>query len=152
MRPVSALSEALNQANVEGWSARDIARRSGNKVSHSVVADYLNGRQAKRPKEYVLAAFTEVFPSLSIVQLRELAGLPAGEDTPWSPPDEVHRLSSRQQRALGELIRAIAAGLEDEGSGGDGRDAASTNVRKLRREESQRVQKKAAQSKPDTES
>lgn len=152
---MSALSDALNAANVNDWSAREIARRSGDKVSHSVVADYLNGRGAKRPKDYVLAAFAEVFPTLTLPRLRELAGLPAGESEPWAPPDEVHRLSNRQRRAVEEIIRLLA-----DSSGGEhgGRDAAAMNEvedlasrRRNRRKEMQEITKKSARRDPDPE-
>ena len=112
----------------------------------------LKGRQARNPKEYVLAAFAEVFPTLTVSELRHLAGVPAGEDEPWVPPDEVHRLSGRQKRALEELIRSIAA--DTEVGDGDERDAApmiwsTTGPGKSaafarRGEELREIQKKAA--------
>lgn len=115
---MSALSDALNAANVNDWSAREISRRTGGRLSHSVVADYLNGRQAKRPKEYVLQALSEVFPSLTVQQLRELAGYQAGEQEPYEPPEEAHRLDTRQRRAVDELIRLLAERTGGE-QGGD---------------------------------
>jgi hypothetical protein len=138
---VSALSDALNAANDLGWSAREISRRTGGKISHSVVADYLNGRGSAHPKEYVLAAFAEVFPRLTVQMLRELAGLPAGEKEPYEPPEEAHRLTARQRRAVDELIRLLA-----ERAGGEhGGDTAATSVTQLTpREKLQQVQKKAA--------
>lgn len=138
---MSALSDALNAANVDGWSAREISRKTGGRLSHSVVADYLNGRQAKQPKEYVLQAFAEVFPKLTVKQLRELAGLPAGELDPYQPPAEANRLDARQRRAVDEIIRLLADSTGGEADG----DAATTNVRQLtRREQMQQIQKKAA--------
>ena len=112
---MSALSDALNAANVEGWSAREISYKSGGELSHSVVADYLNGRQAKRPTEKVLAGFVKVFPTLSVKRLRELAGYPPGEEEPYKVPDEAHRLDSRQREAVTEIIMLLA---EKNGGGG----------------------------------
>lgn len=146
---MSALSDALNAANVEGWSAREIARRSSGKVSHSVVADYLNGREASNPSEYVLAAFVEVFPRLTVRKLRDLAGVPAGEEEPYEPPAEAHRLDSRQRKAVDEVIRLLAATTKA-GDGDAGRDATPiAEVRDLtKREQMQQPQKKAARKDP----
>lgn len=150
---MSALSDALNAANVDGWSAREIARRTGGKLSHSVVADYLGGREAKRPKEYVLEALADVFPTITVQQLRELAGLPAGEMDPYEMPDEVHRLDARQRAAVTEMIRLLAekqAGGEHGGNTAATKDPGSgpDNVRALtKREQMQEIQKKAARRK-----
>lgn len=116
------------------------------KVSHSAVADYLHGRQPKKPSEYVLEAFAEVFPSLTLPELRRLAGLPPGQPDRWVPPEEVHRLSGRQQKALTEMIRAIAA----EQGAGDGDEAAPTKVTEIgsRKTDMQRVVKRAARRDP----
>lgn len=104
---MSALSEALNEANVDGWSSREIARRSGDRIHHATVANFLRGKHAAQPGDEVLRAFVEVFPRLSLQQLRELAGLPAGEEDPYEPPPEAARLNQRQRRAVDELIRSM---------------------------------------------
>lgn len=152
---MSALSEALNAANVNEWSAREISRRTDGVLSHSVVADYLGGREAKRPKEYVLQALADVFPTLTVQKLRELAGQPAGEEEPYEPPDVASRLDARQRRAVDEMIRLLA-----ERNGGEhGGDTAATKepgsgpdqdvVRPLsKRERMQQVQKTAARKDP----
>lgn len=121
---MSALSDALNAANTNDWSAREISRRSRGALSHSVVADYLGGREAKRPKEYVLEAFVDVFPTLTVQQLRELAGYSAGEPEPYEIPEEAHRLDARQRAAVTELIRLLAA---SKAGGEHGGDTAATN-------------------------
>jgi hypothetical protein len=140
---VSALSDALNEANSNEWSAREIARRSNGVLSHSVVADYLNGRGAKRPREYVLEAFAQVFPTLSVTKLRELAGYQPGEAERYDPPDEAHQLDRRQRNAVDELIRLLA---ETGRVGEHGGDTAATNVQPIGRQRPQppAVVKKAA--------
>lgn len=104
---MSALSEALNRANVHDWSSREIARRMGDRISYATVANYLRGKHAARPSDDVLQAFAEVFPGLTLPELRRLAGSPMGEGAPYEPPAEANRLTGRQRRAVDEIIRAI---------------------------------------------
>lgn len=106
---MSALSDALNAANVNGWSSREIARRSGDKINHATIANYLRGQHAARPSDDVLEAFAEVFPSLNLQELRRLAGSPVGEGQPYTPPVEANRLDARQRKAVDELIRAMVS-------------------------------------------
>ena len=125
---MSALSDALVEANVEGWSAREIARRGGDRVSHSQLGKYLKPTHP-RPGEDVLQVFSDVF-RIPMPRLRQLAGLPAGDPVPYEPPAEANRLDSRQRRVVNELIRMLA-----ETKAGDGdvdRDAAP-NTRDRRR-------------------
>lgn len=113
---MSALSKALNDANVNGWSAAEIARRSGGLIHRATAADVLRGKHAKQPSDDVLRAFSVVFPTLSLQKLRVLAGLPAGEAEPYRPPPEANRLDSRQRRAVDELIRLLAEAREAGGA------------------------------------
>lgn len=106
---MSALSDALNKANVNGWSSREIARRAGDRVHHATISKFLNGKHSTNPGDDVLSAFAEVFPTLSLVELRRLAGRPAGEDEPYRPPAEAALLSARQRKAVDELIRSMVA-------------------------------------------
>jgi hypothetical protein len=103
---VSALSDALVEANVEGWSAREIARRGGERVSHSQIGKYLKPTHP-RPGEDVLQVFSDVF-RIPMPRLRQLAALPAGDAEPYEPPAEANRLDSRQRRVVNELIRMLA--------------------------------------------
>lgn len=105
---MSALSDALRDANVEGWSSREIARRSGEKIHHATVSNVMRGKHAANPSDEVLSAFAEVF-KIPLTRLRELAGRPAGETEPYIPPPEADLLDARQRRAVDELIRSIAA-------------------------------------------
>lgn len=71
------------------------------------------------------------------------------EVRPYEVPSEVELLTERQQKALTELIRAIAA---DTAGGEHGGDTAATNVRELTpREEMQQISKKAARKHPQGE-
>lgn len=126
---VSALSEALNDANVSGWSTREIserAARAGFNINHATVAKYLNGTHASKPTNDVLEAFAAVFSSLTIQKLRKAAGVGLGEPEPYVPPQEAHQLGARERRAVNEVIRLLAQKSAREGDG-DERDAAPMN-------------------------
>lgn len=124
---MTVLSELLAEANVQAWSSREIARRAeknGHKLSYASASVYLGGRHGV-PTEAVLAAFSDVL-NIQIDKLREAAGVPAGADTPWTPPTEANRLDIRQRRALEELIRSmVASEAIGEGHTDDGQDPAS---------------------------
>ena len=152
---MSALSDALNEANVEGWSAAEIARRSGDLIHRATAANVMRGKHAAAPSDDVLRAFSVVFPKLTLQKLRSLAGLPAGEVEPYRPPAEADRLGARQRRAVDELIRLLA---ETAGGEHGGRDTAPMNEvedlasrRRNRRKEMQELAKKSARRDPDTE-
>lgn len=105
---MTALSELLREANVHGWSTREIARRAeknGHNLAQPTVSKYMGGRHG-RPTEAVLAAFSDVL-NIPIDKLRTAAGVPAGTGSPWTPPSEANRLDTRQRRALEELIRSM---------------------------------------------
>lgn len=105
---MTALSELLAEANVQGWSTREIARRAqknDHKLSQASANVYLSGRHGT-PTEPVLAAFSDVL-NIPIDKLRRAAGVPTGADAPWTPPAEANRLDRRQRRALEELIRSM---------------------------------------------
>lgn len=107
---MTALSDLLADANVQGWSTREIARRAqknGHKLSQASANVYLAGRHGS-PTEPVLAAFSDVL-NIPIDKLRTAAGVPAGTGSPWTPPSEANRLDTRQRRALEELIRSMVA-------------------------------------------
>lgn len=121
---VSALSEALQAANVNGWSTREIAARGGDRVAHSTIAKYLNGKHGQ-PREDVLELFAEVF-NMPIRRLRSLAGQSAGELEPYRPPPEANRLNRRQRGAIDEVIRLLVDASRE--VGGSGVEAAPMNV------------------------
>lgn len=120
---MSALSDALNEANVNQWSAREIARRGGDRVHFATIATYLRGKHG-RPGEEILQVFSEVL-NIPMPRLRELAELPAGDEEPYEPPREANRLDKRQRKLVDELIRMLA-----ETKAGDGvdRDTAPTTM------------------------
>lgn len=102
---MSALSDALNAANTERWSTREIARRAGDRVSHTQLGKYLKPNHPQ-PSDAVLLAFSEVF-GIPLPELRDLAGRPAGENEPYMPPPEANLLNARQRRAVDEMIRSM---------------------------------------------
>lgn len=145
---MSALSDALNEANTEHWSVREIARRGGDRVHHSALGKYLKPTHG-HPSEDVLEVFSDVL-RIPMPRLRRLAGLPAGGETPYEPPREANRLDVRQRRLVTELIRMLA---ETKAGDGDDQDAAPITgpeptvpdvLEVQRRHREQQVQKKAA--------
>lgn len=106
---MSELSDLLNAANEEvGWTSREIAnvaRKRGFKVAHSSVANYMRGVHPEHPSENTLRMFARVF-DLNLERLREAAGVPA-EVTSIELPAEATRLTTRQWRAVHEVIRAM---------------------------------------------
>lgn len=105
---MSKLSDVLKAANVEKFSTRAIAaaaERAGHPIDYSTVSLYLNGKHGK-PDEATLVALAAVLP-VSVVELREAAGLPAESVEPYSPPSEAARLTKRQRDAVDEIIRLL---------------------------------------------
>lgn len=116
---MSALSDALNEANVDQLSVREIARRGSDRVHHSALGKYFKPDHP-RPSEEVLEVFSEVL-RIPMPRLRQLASLPAGEGEAYEPPREANRLDRRQRRLVDELIRMLAEAKV--GDGDVGRDA-----------------------------
>lgn len=100
---MSALSDRLNQARGDR-SVRSIGRAAKG-VGESTVIPYFNGRHGT-PSVHVLTALAEVL-GIPLSELREAAGLPAGERQPYQPPPEADLMSRRQRLAVDELIRSI---------------------------------------------
>jgi transcriptional regulator with XRE-family HTH domain len=145
---VSALSDALRKANVEQYSGREIARRAGDRVNQATINKYLAGQHGS-PSEEVLRVFSEVL-EIPMPKLRKLAGLPAGELGKYEPPSVADRLDRRQRRVLNELIHLLVDSDQD---AADDDTESTTNITELSsRERMQTTQKKAARSKPRTDS
>lgn len=105
---VTALSDRLAEA--KGNDSIDaIAERAasqGHAIDRATVGRYVAGGGAKNPPDKVLRALAAGL-DLDVRELRALAGKPAGELGPWTPPDEAARLSEGQRRALDQLIKSI---------------------------------------------
>lgn len=118
---VSALTALLLGAkgddSIDKIAAR--ARAAGHPTDRATIAKYLSGTAAKTPTERVVLALAAGF-GLSPQQIREAAGVPAGELGPWRPPAEAGRLSQEQRDALNMLIRAIVRGGRSAGETGAG--------------------------------
>lgn len=113
---MSTLSDLLRKHMPAGKSARWVSRQAedkGHALSPATATAYLGDRHGT-PTEPVLAAFSEVL-TIPIDRLREAAGQPKGERTPYIPPAEADRLSQRQRLALNELIRSFVATEEAPG-------------------------------------
>lgn len=109
---MSALSELLNrhfELKYGDLSNRRIAQRAG--ISRGTIDNYRKGTHPARPGDEVLSAFHELL-GIPMSRLRDAAGLPTGEEEPYSPPREANLLDHRQRRAIDELIRSIVATRE----------------------------------------
>lgn len=103
---MTRLSDALNEANERGLSAREIANAAKPPISHTTVARFLAGTHGRRPSDDSLKSLASVL-KISVMELRQLADLPAGENRPYVPPAEASQLNDRQREAVNELIRSI---------------------------------------------
>jgi transcriptional regulator with XRE-family HTH domain len=107
-------------------------------VSTSTITLMVEGR-----RQTSLATVRKVAEALRVSPAEVAKWLGREQDVrPYDVPAEVDLLTERQQKALTELIRAIAA---DTTGGEHGGDTAATSVTQLTpREQLQQVQKKAA--------
>jgi hypothetical protein len=106
---MSALSDYLAAHIPAGWSRADVVRAVGGTLDQATVYRYLGGQHTASPPERVLQAFADALPGTSIVELREAAGLAAGEEAPWTLPPEAQRLNRAQRSAIEQLIRVFLA-------------------------------------------
>jgi hypothetical protein len=124
---MTALSDRLNEA--KGDDGLDVvvarAEAKGHQVHRATFASYFKGKHAKRPSEDVLQALADGL-SLKITELREIAGMPAGELGEYKPTPLANRLNRDQRAALDELIRTIVTAKEGTDSG--------TSAEKIERE------------------
>lgn len=104
---MSHLSEYLQAHKGEHtirWIGRECGKR-GHDVGESTVIPYFNGSH-RGTNDKVLVALADVL-NLPVTRLRELAEVPAGEASPWSPPLEANMMNDRQRKAVDELIRSF---------------------------------------------
>ena len=105
---MSELSDLIGRANRDReWSTRAIAKKAraaGFSVSHATVGKVLNGTHGRIDIDTVLA-LEHVF-NIPSKRITDAAGVPpVGE--PYRPPTEARQLSTRQRKAVSELILAI---------------------------------------------
>lgn len=106
---MSTLSTILNAARGD-LSVREVGRRAEG-IGESTVIPYFNGNHGT-PSVAVLTALADVL-DIPLSQLREAAGLPAGERQPYEPPAEADLLGRRARLALDELIRSFVAEIQE---------------------------------------
>jgi hypothetical protein len=114
---VSTLSDYLNSHLPANWQKPQVVEALRGVVDRATVYRYLSGRHPRTPSDAVLRAFASVLPGTSLVDLRAVAQLGAGEEEEWIPPKEANRLNAGQRRALEAFIRATVnwqPELEDE--------------------------------------
>lgn len=105
---MTALSDRLNEA--KGTDGLDVvvarAEAKGHSVHRGTFANYFKGKHAKHPSEDVLRALADGL-GVKVTELREIAGMPAGELGEYKPTTLANRLNRDQRKALDELIRTI---------------------------------------------
>jgi hypothetical protein len=106
---VSGLSDYLEAHIPAGWSRADVVRAVGAALDQATVYRYLAGNHTATPPERVLQAFAKALPGTTIVELREAAGLPAGEEEQWTLPPEAQRLNRAQRAVIEQLIRVMVS-------------------------------------------
>ena len=111
---MTVLSEYLLAHLPPGSSKAQLVAALDGRLDRTTVYRYLAGNHPRKPPEYVLAHFAEVLPTVTLVGLREAAGVPVGLNEPWIPPLEANRLNAAQRHALEEFIRATVNAEDSE--------------------------------------
>ena len=106
MSELSELLQAAQQRNP--MTLRQREAKADGAIQFGTIGTYLRGHHPANPEESTLRALSRAF-DVPLERLQMAAGVTVG-GADWTPPMEVSRLTKRQQNALTELIRAIAAG------------------------------------------
>lgn len=109
---VSELSDLLNGSGISARQAAAKAAEVGVHLPYGTAAGYWSGKHPAHPSEVTLEGLAEV-TGIPLRRLRRAAGAPAGENTPWQPPDEANQLTQRQRHAIEQLIRSIVRSTDD---------------------------------------
>lgn len=104
MPPATRVGRAVEQAAQRRGldSLRDIERHTG--VGRETIRKLYAG--IGMPAETTLKKLSESL-GLSLTVLRELAGRPVGESTPFVVPPEADQLTDRQRRVVLDMIAAL---------------------------------------------
>jgi hypothetical protein len=113
---VSTLSDYLNAHLPADWSKTTVVRALDGRVDRATVYRYLAGRHPQRPAEAILEGFAAALPGVTLTELREVVGIPPGEEQPWLPTPEANRLNHAQRMALDAFIRATVNAQDETGT------------------------------------
>ena len=87
-----------------GISARDIARRSGDRVSHETVNQILRGTHSGRIKDRTMQGLATAL-AVDESRIYDAAGL--ARPTPWAWPERFNRLRPEHRK----IVEQVAAGF-----------------------------------------
>lgn len=127
---MSALSDRIAKANIDGLSSRRIADKAGElgiKVSHTAISLVLNGRHGDI-KAPTVRALNRVF-KVPMAELHELIRLGPDHEA-WEPPDVSSRMSPKQRRLVESLIHELVRPDESEPTPSHQTDVDRGKVRK----------------------
>ena len=116
---MSELSKLLQQADRRNpMTTRERAKRIDGRIHFATLAKYQAGTHPARPDETTLRALADAY-DVPYAKIQRAAGVPVGAG-PYQPPAEAARLTRREQEAITELIKAIAAGKGESDAGSSG--------------------------------
>jgi hypothetical protein len=91
----------------------DRAIKAKHPIHAATIAKYLQGKGAKHPPEKTIRGLVAAFDNkITAKEIRDLLGMPSGEDGMWQPPEESARLSRDERDVLDRLIKVIARSHE----------------------------------------
>jgi hypothetical protein len=107
------LWELKNASEDSIYVMQERAIKAKHPIHAATIAKYLQGKGAKRPPEHTIRGLAAAFNNkITAKEIRDLLGMPSGEDGMWQPPEESARLSWDQRRALDTLIKAIVKPID----------------------------------------
>jgi hypothetical protein len=108
---------AKRHGGASGRRLAELAQRAGHDISHATLNRLRQGTYATRPSDAsirAIAYLADVAESIAFTA----AGVRAPTAVVYAPPAEAQRMSTRQRKALDELIRAFAADEKPAGAAG----------------------------------
>ncbi|KAA1430674.1 hypothetical protein KV112_11580 [Mycolicibacter sp. MYC123] len=101
-----------------GRRLAELAQSAGHDISHATLNRLRQGTYATRPSDASIRAIAYL-ADVSENTAFAAAGVSAPSDVAYQPPREAQRMSTRQRKALDELIRAFTAGEAPAAAGAD---------------------------------
>jgi hypothetical protein len=108
---------AARHGGASGRRLAELAQRAGHDISHATLNRLRQGTYATRPSDAsirAIAYLADVSESIAFTA----AGVRAPTAVVYQPPSEAQRMSTRQRKALDELIRAFASDDRPAGAAG----------------------------------
>lgn len=100
---------AQRHGGASGRRLAELAQRAGHDISHATLNRLRQGTYATRPSDASIRAIAYL-ADVSENTAFAAAGVTAPTAVVYQPPAEAQRMSTRQRKALDELIRAFVCG------------------------------------------